>query len=165
MFGEDQRKITNSKAADTVSRTIVSAALCVFVFYRFETDVAAAIAIATMLLGITTDEVNSNIDLAIGNQYRRLWHSELTTRIAIISILNGVRDGSKIDPDLIFKNATTQAAEDIKLADADYEEARSMGLALKHSLISSIFGSLLGYATVLGASSGLGIYLRTVLKL
>src|SRR5258705_6092957 len=114
MFGEDQRKITNSKAADTVSRTIVSAALCVFVFYRFENDVAAAIAIATMLLGITTDEVNSNIDLAIGNQYRRLWHSELTTRIAIISILNGVRDGSKIDPDLIFKNASTQAAEDIK---------------------------------------------------
>src|SRR5258708_24667261 len=118
-----------------------------------------------MLLGITTDELNSNIDLAIGNQYRRLWHSELTTRIAIISILNGVRDGSKIDPDLIFKNATTEAAEDIKLADADYAEARSMGLALKHSLISSIFGSLLGYATVLGASSGLGIYLRTVLKL
>jgi hypothetical protein len=163
MFGEDRRRTTTSAFSDTVCRTIISAALSIFAFYRFQSDIAALIVVGVMLLGAISDEVKSHADLKLAEQHRSLWFNELTTRIAIENVLKAVRDGSEISADSLFQEASNQAAEDVKSADADYEE--SMGLAVRYSSLTTILLGLFGTVIFYGACSALGIFLRSVIRI
>jgi hypothetical protein len=165
MFGEDRRRTTASALSATACRTILSAALGIFVFYRFQSDVAGLIVAGVALIVTISDDVKSHVDLKFSEQNRSLWFQELTTRIAMEKVLKSVRDGSEIFAESLFQEATKQAAEDVKSVDADYEQARSTGLALRHSSLTGLVLHLLGIIVFFGACSALGIFLRNVIKI